>query len=287
MVAKFGVPPESVPGLPRARRRRRGRLSGAARLGSQVDRGGARAVRAPRADPRRTGDPGPSTLRTRRRSRARWRATAIAPSCFATSRRCGRTSGCSTPWTSFAGADRRPPSPRSPVASTPRSTAAPSRENNRGCQISCFVCTGPTGRYDRSDVTHPSHHELATHFCSASICCCRADVSGSGSGPVSMPRAASAIRMPQGVGSTDRWEMTSTTSCLQPDRFVRLPLTDARTAPRAAPGSRRRRRTTPPSQPASRARIAADDRRRRGASRHSVQAPAPTSSGCRRVRCCP
>ena len=105
--AKFGVSPASIR-LSRAGGRRRGRLSGSARLGRQVHGGSARAIRAPR------GDPDGSRPWSTRRIPARWQRRSHGTwswrCCSATLPRCARIFRCLTTWRRCGGTVRGPSS---------------------------------------------------------------------------------------------------------------------------------------------------------------------------------
>ena len=95
------------PRLSRARRRRRRRLSGTARLGPQVLGGRARQVRIESRTSPPTRATGTSTPRTRRRLRPRSSASARMRCSSSVSRRCAPICRSSRPSTSSAGAGRR------------------------------------------------------------------------------------------------------------------------------------------------------------------------------------
>ena len=100
VIAKFGVPPASIPDYLALVGDAADGYPGLPRLGREVDGRRARAVRPSRIDSR-----GLARLaRERRQRRARWprrsRASAIRRSCFAISRRCAPTSRSSTSSTS-------------------------------------------------------------------------------------------------------------------------------------------------------------------------------------------
>ena len=124
VVEKFGVPPASIAGLARARRRQRRRISRRAALGRQVGRGGAGALRTPRSHS------GQRTAVERERAR---RGCSRAPACanietqpisIVVSRRCAPMRRSRKRSTTFDGRGRACGSSRISVASLAMTTSS-------------------------------------------------------------------------------------------------------------------------------------------------------------------